>query len=375
MTDRLNFVDSKEFKKIHRDAPEGNIVESVGIHKYYTVDSVEVVKGEHEDDESRILRFIITTESIDRDNDTISVDGWDVSNFLKNPVVLFGHDARNPPVAKALNLIFDTNNIKSEAEFMPRDMSEFSDMIFKMYKGGFMNAISVGFSPDEFNFDESRGGFGVNFIKQELLEYSVVPVPSNPESLQIARSKGIDTGPLKLWAEEILDEDKSSGLYIPKSVIEKIHKDSEGKSKVSIWMGDNDVIEFESDIKEVSMAKEDDVNIDKDSGSGEDTGSKVPTDVAEILKAMKDTSIKTVVTIVGEVMTIESTPIKEVSGDLESVDKNLTGNVEGGDPDLSTEDKNLQDGKEIINIDKEDLEKLIADQVSKVIRKAQGKLD
>ncbi len=369
MTEILNFVDSKEFKQLHKDTSKGDHIEPVGIHKYYTINSVEVVKGENDDEESRTLRFIITTEAVDRDNDIISVDGWNVENFLKNPVVLFGHNASQPPIAKALNLIFETNSIKSEAEFMHPDISPFSDMIFKMYKGGFMNAISVGFSPEEFNFDETRGGFGVNFLKQELLEYSAVPVPSNPEALQLARHKGIDTTPLMSWAEKILDEDKESGLYIPKSVVEKMHRDADGKSKVTIWMGD-EVLEFVSDEKEASMAEKDDVN------SGDDSGDKVPSDISEIIKAIKDTNVnhKTVVTIVGEAMTIESTPIKEVET-KDNVDKDLTENDKGGDPNLSTEDKNLQDGEEIINIDMESLGKIVAESVDKALRKASGKLD
>ena len=47
--------------------------------------------------------------------------------------------------------------------------------------------------------------YGYKFLKQELLEFSAVPVPANAEALIQARSKGIDTLPFKAWAEEILD--------------------------------------------------------------------------------------------------------------------------------------------------------------------------
>ena len=40
-----------------------------------------------------------------------------------------------------------------------------------------------------------------NFKRQKLLEWSAVPVPSNPEGLAQARSFGIDTTPIIGWAD------------------------------------------------------------------------------------------------------------------------------------------------------------------------------
>jgi len=84
-----------------------------------------------------------------------------------------------------------------------------------------LNATSVGFKPKEWVFNEDRKG--VDFKTQELLEFSVVPVPSNPEALIEARSAGIDLGPYKEWAEQVL-EDSDPGIWLPRDQVEEIVK-------------------------------------------------------------------------------------------------------------------------------------------------------
>jgi hypothetical protein len=53
---------------------------------------------------SRSLDFVISTASVDRYGDTVAVDGWKLTNFRKNPVVLWMHDNTMLPVGKASNV-------------------------------------------------------------------------------------------------------------------------------------------------------------------------------------------------------------------------------------------------------------------------------
>jgi hypothetical protein len=54
---------------------------------------------------------------------------------------------------------------------------------------GFIAAGSVGFIPIEFNFSSNPDRpMGIDFKRQELLEFSVVPVPANANALIEARS-------------------------------------------------------------------------------------------------------------------------------------------------------------------------------------------
>jgi len=146
-------------------------------------------------DEDRILRFTTSTEAIDRDGDIISVDGWKLDNYLKNPVILYGHNYEGLPIGKSVSTIIDSINKKlvQDVKFPTKDEYEFADTVYKLAKAGYLNATSVGFIglDSEPRLDEKGNWLGKKYKKQELLETSIVPVPSNPTALLEARSKGI----------------------------------------------------------------------------------------------------------------------------------------------------------------------------------------
>lgn len=160
------------------------------------------------DSESRQIEFIISTATADRMGDTIQVNGWDLKNYKANPVVLFGHLSSIPPIGKAVKVWKDKDALLAVAEFMPQDMSAFAHSIFRMYEEKFLRAVSVGFRPTKWEDILDENGertWSYNFLKQELLEFSAVPIPANPEALVSARQKGIDTAPIRQWTEEMLD--------------------------------------------------------------------------------------------------------------------------------------------------------------------------
>lgn len=163
--------------------------------------------AEGKPDESAIT-FVISDETKDRYGDVVQVDGWDTRNFLKNPVLLWAHRYGEPPVGKMPTLTStqsaDRKVIKGTvSEWVPREVSQFAWAVEQMVRKGFLNAVSVGFLPIEFTFNDD---WSMNFIKQELLEVSVVPVPANPNALAEAKSLGLWVPELDQWVERTLDE-------------------------------------------------------------------------------------------------------------------------------------------------------------------------
>lgn len=155
--------------------------------------------------DGRNLTFVISTASVDRMGDTIAVDGWKLDGFRRNPVVLWAHDAGSLPVAKATKVWIEGGRLMADAEFTPSGMARFNDTVFDMLKGGFLSATSVGFAPLKYAFtDDPQRRFGIDFLEQELLEFSVVPVPANAEALIQGRSAGIDVAPVVAWCEAAL---------------------------------------------------------------------------------------------------------------------------------------------------------------------------
>jgi HK97 family phage prohead protease len=154
------------------------------------------------DRERRTVKFVITTNDVDRDNDVIDPKGWDVSDYMRSPVVLWAHDYKCPPIARALDIVQMPNGLASTAQFPAEGVYPFADMIFNLVAGGFIRSSSVGFRPVKYRFDDDRGG--VDFMEQSLLEWSIVPVPANPHALVSASAAGISLEPMKQWVKSLL---------------------------------------------------------------------------------------------------------------------------------------------------------------------------
>ena len=146
-----------------------------------------VTKIEESNEEERTITFVLSTESEDRDGDIIKADGWIVDNYLKNPVVLFAHKYDELPVARAEKVWVEDGKLKATARFASEKENPLAENVYQLYKNGYMNAVSVGFIPVE--FEEKDEGY--EFTKQELLEFSCVPVPANPEALISLAVKGM----------------------------------------------------------------------------------------------------------------------------------------------------------------------------------------
>jgi HK97 family phage prohead protease len=203
---RMPFVSLKEFKSKFK---KGEDTKELLLRKQFTLEKVE--KSEEGEDGTNVT-FTISTAGVDRDQDTISVDGWQLENYRKNPVVLWAHDGRQPSVAKSISEWVQDQKLKSTAQFTSKDLYPFGHMIGQMYLEGFLNAVSVGFRSLSARWaaDEDTRPWGIDYLQQELLEYSCCPVPANPEALMDAKAKGIDLAPMLDWAIQTLDGAKTA---------------------------------------------------------------------------------------------------------------------------------------------------------------------
>lgn len=153
------------------------------LHKTFDFEIKEV--------ETRVLEFTGSTEKVDRDGEIIKADGWVLDNYQKNPVVLYGHDYSSLPVAKCIKAWVEGGKLKFRDEFPTADVYEFADTVYKLCKGGYLNTVSVGFIPLE--SENGKGDIRKIWTKQELLEHSIVAVPSNPDALRNAIDAGVIT--------------------------------------------------------------------------------------------------------------------------------------------------------------------------------------
>lgn len=69
-------------------------------------------------EEGDTFRVVATDETKDRDGDIITLDGWDIANYLKNPVVLANHEYEiEMIVGKATKIYAENNQIIVEGVF------------------------------------------------------------------------------------------------------------------------------------------------------------------------------------------------------------------------------------------------------------------
>ena len=134
------------------------------------------------DIEKRQVKWIISTGGLDRDLDRLNPSGCEHENYDKNPVVLVDHNwTTDSIVARNINIEVSENEIIATSQFPPIGELPLSDEIFKKIVNKLINAVSIGFRTMEYA-KNNEGGYDINLW--ELLEYSFVAIPANPEALQ-----------------------------------------------------------------------------------------------------------------------------------------------------------------------------------------------
>jgi HK97 family phage prohead protease len=146
------------------------------------------------------LDFILSDETPDRYGDVIAADGWQLDNFKKNPIALFGHSS-SFPIGTWKGLHVKDGGLRGNLQLAPAGTSERIDEIRKLVEAGILRAVSVGFVPIEKQTIDSRadGMFGpFKFLKQELVETSLVSIPANPNALAIAKSLKVSDDTMRM---------------------------------------------------------------------------------------------------------------------------------------------------------------------------------
>lgn len=166
----------------------------------------------------RKATFVLSSGDEDRDGDIVEPDGWDLTHYRKNPVVLWAHDTKQPPIARSESIEVKGGKLRSVNVWPDPGVYAFADTVYGLVKGGFLNGTSVGFHPVA---AEPRKTKGIHFKRQELYEHSILPIPANRQALVEAKTAGLNIDGVVDWAEEFLAYAEKSGLYIPKYRIEK----------------------------------------------------------------------------------------------------------------------------------------------------------
>lgn len=162
------------------------------------------------DDATREIVHLISARTVDRDGDLVEPRGGRLSNFRKNPVVLFSHDPTRP-IGRNVAISASEEEVVATTRFAGLDQAnEDAEMVYRLYRDGFMRAFSIGFMPITVSFDKPLPNMtGVWFKEWELMEYSAVAVPSNPDALvRMVKAYGLPDGAREKDLLEAVERDR-----------------------------------------------------------------------------------------------------------------------------------------------------------------------
>ena len=141
---------------------------------------------------------VVSTDGVDRDKDIIDPQGWRLANFKLNPIVLWQHRRDLPPIARATDIRVSGSRLMATMEFPPQGVSPLADEINGLMAAGFLHSASVGFLPIRSVYSADRDGLDI--LEAELLEFSIVNIPSNAEArVQRCVGESCNLPALKSW--------------------------------------------------------------------------------------------------------------------------------------------------------------------------------
>lgn len=144
------------------------------------------------------LDFVLSDETVDRYGDIIEAKGWDLRDFKKNPIALFGHQS-SFPIGTWSNVRVEGTRLIGTLKLAAKGTSDRINELIGLVEQGVLRAVSVGFRPLENEPIDSKQPYGgQRYTKQQLLETSLVSVPANPAALAIAKSLHISEETLVL---------------------------------------------------------------------------------------------------------------------------------------------------------------------------------
>ena len=141
-----------------------------------------------------ICRVTIAANESARRPPDLDFDGLSIDSYLRNPVVMWAHDSvgRSPsgglPIGRTLGISkTPEGRIVADFEFLSGD--PFAQRVRNAWDRGFLQAASISWMPIE---TAPLGDGRWRDVRSELLEWSIVSVPADPEALRETRRRMLD---------------------------------------------------------------------------------------------------------------------------------------------------------------------------------------
>ncbi|MCG9792490.1 HK97 family phage prohead protease [Flavobacterium algicola] len=140
--------------------------------------------------ENREAEFVISTEAPDTYGTVFKIGGWDLKRYENNPIVFYAHKSYsdNPDMIIGTSTVrVDGNQLIAVVKFESAEDNPVAEKVWRKVQNGTLRMASIGANPKKGHWGDEKLGEDrelIYFDEQELLEWSIVPLGSNPEALK-----------------------------------------------------------------------------------------------------------------------------------------------------------------------------------------------
>lgn len=141
-------------------------------------------------EEDRSAEFVISTEAEDTFGTIFELAGWKFTRYETNPIVCYVHRSSdpNPDFVIGTSTVFVENGqVIGRVVFEPENINPLAEKVFRKVQHGTLRMASIAALPLQARWGDFSKGENpdvLRFTEQELLEWSIVPLGSNPEALK-----------------------------------------------------------------------------------------------------------------------------------------------------------------------------------------------
>ena len=128
------------------------------------------------------VEIIISNSGVDRHGESITMEGIDTKQVMRNRVVLWGHQYGELPIGQILRIWRSKGNLMARVK-LDYDIDDFADKIYKKIIRGSISAVSIGGIVKEWDQEDPT-----IISKLEMIEVSFVSVGAHPDALVTAKS-------------------------------------------------------------------------------------------------------------------------------------------------------------------------------------------
>lgn len=145
-------------------------------------------------EDERSVEFVLSSDAVDTYRTVFKPEGWNLERYRSNPVVFYVHNDWTPDP----DLLVGVSEVRMEDGLLigkvfledadpEGDDNKLAEKVFRKIKKGTLRGASIRADIHEARMGNKSEGEDPDilyFTRMDLLEWSIVPLPSNPDALK-----------------------------------------------------------------------------------------------------------------------------------------------------------------------------------------------